>query len=128
MGIVDGESQLIGKDNRVNFYDLHLMNYPWGDATWRPYWSLGMGIATFRFRDDSDRKFRETLFHFPISIGLKHHMVNWMTLRLDLTDNIAFGSAGLNSMHNFSVTVGMEMRFGGSRRSYFPWKPDRYIW
>ena len=59
----------------------------------------------------------------PIGIGLKYRLHDWLTLRADVTDNLAFGSSGLATMNNFSFTTGMEFRFGGYHKNYWPWAP-----
>jgi hypothetical protein len=103
------------------FFDAHLVYYPWGDCCWRPYISAGLGIAEFRFLDENDSQFNEVLFHLPIGVGMKFYYRPWLALRIDLMDNIAFGSAGLDTMHNVSFTGGVEVHFGGERVSYGPW-------
>ena len=56
-------------------------------------------------------------------MGIKYYFTNWMALRLDIADNLAFGDAGADSMQNFSITAGTEFRFGGSRRNYYHFHP-----
>ena len=65
----------------------------------------------------------------PFGFGLKVRCIrDWLALRLEMLDNVAFGSAGLDTMHNITLTGGVEVRFGGPRKSYWPWNPDRYLW
>jgi hypothetical protein len=50
-----------------------------------------------------------------------------MTWRIDVMDNLIFGgSAGFETQNQFSANLGLEFRFGGARRSYFPWNPSMY--
>lgn len=105
------------------FVDVNLLFYPWGDSRWRPYGSVGLGLARFEFRDEQNRVIDDALFHLPLGIGLKHYFRNWLSLRVEFQDNIAFGSRELSTMHNFSITGGVEMRFGGRRRLYWPYNP-----
>ena len=108
--------------------DLNLMYYPWGDSCWRPYASLGLGIGYFIFRDSEDRRFREVLVGMPLGIGIKYRWHEWLVLRADLEDNIMFGGAGLSPMGNFSLTGGVEVRFGAHRTLYWPYHPGGFLW
>jgi len=100
--------------------DVELLYYPWGDSCWRPYVSMGLGQATFRFTDDQSRVIHESLLSMPLSVGFKYFHSPWMSIRFDLTDNIGFGSNTLDNQGNFSIMAGVEYRFGGRRPSYFP--------
>lgn len=108
-------------ESENEFLDVHLLYYPWGDAAMRPYFSLGMGIARFNFVDDRNLSISEGQFSLPLGMGFKYHMSNWWSLRFDLMDNVIFGSTRVAGMHNFSISGGTEIRFGGRRRSYFPY-------
>jgi hypothetical protein len=48
--------------------------------------------------------------------------------RLEILDNIAWGDNGLATMHNFSFTLGMELRLGARPNSYWPWRSARTVW
>ena len=50
-------------------------------------------------------------------------MHEWLVLRFDVLDNLAFGSGRLGTMNNFSFTTGFEYRFGGEHYNYWPWNP-----
>jgi hypothetical protein len=120
-GLEDGNvpPQLGSAD--VWFSDGSVLYYPWGDTQVRPYVSLGAGASGFRFTDDQGRRYRETLFHVPLGIGVKCLYLRWLAVRFDLTQNIALGDGELETMNNVSATAGVEVHFGGRRRSYFPW-------
>lgn len=65
----------------------------------------------------------------PVGVGLKYRVRNWLAVRLEAFDNFVAGSGGeLESLHNWSVTAGMEVRFGGSRTGYWPYNPGRHYW
>ncbi len=115
------------KDSSLWFLDAEMLYYPWGDATWRPYFAMGLGVANWRFNDASDVSYNEYLIQMPIGIGVKYHWRKWIAARIDLFDNISFGSGGIDTMHNMTLTVGVEVHFGGWRRSYYPWNPDRHL-
>ena len=110
------------------FWDVSLMYYPWGDARWRPYAQAGLGLASFRFTDARQNRYNEILFEMPLGVGLKYQSTPWLAWRLDATDNLAFAAAGLDTMHNVSLSAGIEVHFGGRRASYFPWYPGGQIW
>lgn len=119
----------IPKSARDYYADVSLLYYPWGDSRWRPYFSAGIGLANFRFVDDQGYYINDSAFGMPLGIGIKNFYSPTVTLRLDLVDNIAFGTNQVSSMHNFSVMAGVEFRFGGGMRpSYFPWNGNTVYW
>jgi hypothetical protein len=113
---------------RLTLTDVNLLYYPWGDSVIRPYGLLGVGITAINFDDAQDTYRDETLFSVPFGVGVKHHWCRWASWRLELLDNLAFGSGAASSMHNVSLTFGVEVHFGVRPRSYFPWNPSRHIW
>jgi hypothetical protein len=64
----------------------------------------------------------------PIALGVKYRLNNWLILRLEAADNITFGSGPVRAASNFSLTGGVEIRFGGARTAYWPWNPSRTYW
>jgi hypothetical protein len=107
--------------SRDYFTDLSLVYYPWGDARWRPYLLAGLGFQTYRFNNDLGQRISEAAFEVPLGAGIKYFYGPWFTLRFDFADNLAVGNARISGMHNISLMMGAEFRFGGRRRSYFPW-------
>lgn len=104
------------------FLDVSAQWYFWGDARWRPFVSLGAGLANFDYADEDGLAINETSFHLPVGGGVKYLFDRSLALRLDVTDNFAFGSDHTSAMHNFSYTLGVEWRFGGSSsRRYYPY-------
>lgn len=113
----------VGADrtSRDWFVDANLLYYPWGDAYWRPYLSLGLGLADFTFFDDQGQRVGETLVQIPLGLGVKCNFQRWLALRAGLTDNLAFGGGTVSAVQNVSLTFGVEVRFGGGKISYYPW-------
>ena len=109
--------------------DVSFLYYPWGDARWRPYVSMGLGASSFDFVDDVGLSHDDTLFNLPIGVGIKYLTLRrWLALRAEVTDNIAFSDAGLNSMHNVGITFGVEIHYGARPKTYWPWHPSRHMW
>lgn len=104
-------------------FDLDLLYYPWGDSRWRPYFLLGVGWAGFRFDDAQGTPIKDVTVTTPFGLGLKYCYRPQIALRLDVIDNLAFSSETVDTMHNVSVSFGVDFHFGGRRRSYFPWHP-----
>jgi hypothetical protein len=102
--------------------------YPFGDARWRPYLSGGLGFATFRLNNELGERLSEAAVTVPLGFGVKYYYGPWFTLRFDFTDNIGLGNARVSGMHNVSLMVGAEYRFGGRRPSYFPWHNNTAYW
>ncbi|MDP6558333.1 MAG: hypothetical protein QGF59_06425 [Pirellulaceae bacterium] len=110
------------------FWDLNLMYYPWGDARWRPFASLGLGVGDFDFQDEALQSIRESVVTLPLSIGFKYYRHNWLAWRVSVTDQWSLAARGLNTMHNVALTVGVEVHFGGTRVSYFPYRSGQHLW
>ncbi|MEQ8787784.1 MAG: outer membrane beta-barrel protein [Pirellulaceae bacterium] len=104
--------------------DANLLYYPLGDSHWRPFASIGLGAHRYEYYDTQYQKTVDTLMQMPIGLGVKYHLHNWMSVRFEVHDNLSFGQRDLATMNNFSVTGGVEMRFGGRRTTYFPFDPS----
>jgi opacity protein-like surface antigen len=112
----------------VNLWDASLLYYPWGDSTWRPYALVGLGAARVAFEDRLATDYDETLFSMPMGLGLKYRCNNRVALRLECLDNIFVGSGDLETTHNVSLNAGVEIRFGGPRKAYWPFNPSNHYW
>ena len=64
----------------------------------------------------------------PIAIGVKYRWNDFWALRLEGCDDIAFAHAANGAMQTMSLTVGLEYRFGGTRKAYWPWNPGKSYW
>jgi opacity protein-like surface antigen len=117
-----------GRDVDVNLWDASLLYYPWGDSTWRPYALVGLGAARVAFQDRLAVDYDKTLFAMPMGLGLKYRCNDRVALRLECLDNIFFGAGDLQTNHNVSVNAGVEIRFGGPRKAYWPYNPGRHYW
>ena len=109
-------------------WDVSVLYYPWGNAAWRPYLSAGIGCARTRFMDRFSTDYDHITFALPLAMGVKYRCNDWLALRFEVADNIAFGASGIDTVHNVLVTGGVELRFGGSRTAYWPWNPSRHYW
>lgn len=118
----------ISGTDHVFLADVNLLYYPWGDSRWRPYLLAGLGFGNFHFPDVTGAHHNATLLAMPIGLGVKYQYRRWLAARLELLDNIAFANDGLETMHNVSLTLGVEVRWGVHPRSYWPWHPSRHIW
>lgn len=102
--------------------DVNLLYYPWGDSRWRPFASLGIGLAGFHFIGPNNVAVDRTMFQIPIGGGVKYLLRHWCALRLDLKDNLAIGGGDTGALNNWSVTGGVEVHWGGaSSQRYYPW-------
>jgi hypothetical protein len=126
--LATGQGEEIRPASRDYFADLSLAYYPFGDARWRPYLAAGLGFQTFRFNTPAGQRISETVLEVPLGVGVKYYYGPWFTLRMDVTDNLSVGNARISGMHNWSLTAGVEMRFGGTRPSYFPWHTNTSYW
>ncbi len=117
------------RDVNLFQWDVSLLYYPWGDAAWRPYGLIGLGSARMIFFDRLSERYDKVVFALPLALGVKYRCNDWLALRFELTDNILFAaSSGVSTVHELAITGGVEVRFGGSRRAYWPWNPGRHYW
>ena len=115
------------RDATTTLWDMSLLYYPWGDAVWRPYLMAGMGVARVKFIDRLSIRYDECVLGVPFGLGVKYRAGPRLAFRLELADNIAFGSS-FNTVHHVTFTGGLELRFGGGRVAYWPWEPGRHYW
>ncbi len=102
--------------------DLNVLYYPWGDARWRPYGSLGLGVAGYHFVDLDNMQVDHTGASLPIGFGVKYLLRNWLALRIDIKDNVIFGGKDVGTTSNWSLTGGIEMHWGSETADrYYPW-------
>lgn len=99
--------------NDLFIYDLSLMYYPWGDSRVRPYYRFGLGLSDVEFINPLGNIEDDMLFTMPLGIGIKYQTKRWFALRAEAVDNITFGQNSANTMHNFTLSFGMEWRLGG---------------
>lgn len=127
-GYPNAEAIYPGGTNDMFFWDTNLMWYPTGDTRCRPYLAAGLGLATVDFADALGTQWSDTMFALPLSVGLKYRCTDHVALRLEATENLVFGSRPIGFFEDLSVTGGVEWRFGGARRAYWPWNPGRHYW
>jgi hypothetical protein len=108
--------------------DVDFLYYPWGDSAWRPYFLAGLGYVRIDFVDRLSQYWQAGMLGLPVGGGIKYRWNQWLALRLELLDNIAVGAYGINTLHEVSFTAGAEIRFGGTRTSYWPWNPGLHYW
>ena len=114
---------LVGSgQSKDTFFDANLLYYPLGDTRWRPFLSLGFGIASFKYDDPLARQIHAASICFPFGGGLKYYLGRQWAMRFDITDNFTWDAGSrADSMHNVSFTGGVEYHFGGHTTSYDPW-------
>ena len=64
----------------------------------------------------------------PLAMGLKYRWNDYFAWRLEFSDDIAYSWNPHNALHSLSVTLGLELRFGGTRKAYWPWNPGTSYW
>lgn len=109
-------------------WDVDVLYYPWGETRLRPYFMTGMGATNIAFTDRLAAKTQITCLSLPLGVGVKYLCSERLAVRLDLLDDIALSTDHLQTQQNLSLTAGVELRFGGSRKVYWPWDPSRSFW
>ncbi len=128
IGLYNADAWNIPRTSDMVQWDMELLYYPWGDSRIRPFFLAGTGISVFHFLTDENIILRQGLFTLPWGMGVKYRLNEYLVARLEVIDNWAFGNRDLDTMHNVSLTGGVEVRFGGVRRQYWPWNPSRHLW
>lgn len=129
VGIVDRVGGTDLASANIFYTDVDWLWYFTGDTRWRPFVLVGTGLFDIDFIDAAPHRYHTTLLQLPIGLGLKYRHTSRIAMRVDLIDNIAFSGGQLDTMHNWSLTAGIEARFGGGRkRNYWPWNPSREWW
>lgn len=118
----------LGRTSKLAFFDVNLLYYPWGDSVVRPYISGGLGVAAFNLYDEVYRNYNDDLLLMPLGIGMKVYHNPWSVWRIDFQNNLAFGNRGIDTMHNFSLSAGWEIRYGSTPRLYFPVHSGNVRW
>jgi hypothetical protein len=115
--------------NDIFYWDINWMYYPWGEARLRPFLSIGLGMHQPDFVDDTGYRVKDTVFAVPFGMGFKYRIDQRVVLRFDLQNNYAFaGGHDVEATNNIAVMGGIELRFGGRKKSYWPWDPGRTWW
>jgi hypothetical protein len=126
--IINEKARDAKRGDRLMEETVSLMYYPWGDSLFRPYWRVGMGATEVDYPTDQGHRRDETLWTFPIGVGLKYPIRRFLAARAEFTDQLALGNDGVATQHDLTLTFGLEWRFGVHPRSYWPWNPSRHIW
>ncbi len=106
-------------------WDVDILYYPWREARLRPYILAGIGLTDVNFTDRLGESSHTTCLSLPFGVGVKYLCDENLAVRLDLVDDIAMSNEHLETQNNFSVTAGLELRFGGSRKIYWPFDLER---
>ncbi len=122
------QQPLSNRGGRLFLTDLDVLYYPWGDSRLRPYFTMGMGLTRTDFRDTTNVRHTNYLFSMPFGLGMKHHWRRWLTWRVELMNNLAFGSGGTSTLSSVSLTFGADLRLGVRPGSFWPWRPSRHTW
>ena len=121
-------SQFARRHATLKYGDFSFLYYPWGDARWRPYAKMGIGWGYVKFTDLLYNLRANTQMTMPMGVGVKYRYSRRIVLRMEVMDNFLFGERGINPQHNLSITGGVEIRFGGPRKAYWPYDPGRHYW
>lgn len=115
---------------RLFYFDTSVLIYPWGDTRFRPFLSLGGGLADIFVVSNQGLRLHPGAFNLPFGGGIKYRHGTRLAFRADIRDNLTFsGGGGLSTLNNIEIVGGVEFHFGGGdRRTYWPWNPSRHWW
>jgi len=129
MNLIAEDPNVFVDTNDIFYWDANMMYYPWGESRLRPFLTLGLGLHGADFIDETYYRVKDTLFSIPFGFGFKYRIDQRIAIRFEVQDNYAFaGGHDVEATNNISITGGMELRFGGRKKSYWPWDPGRTWW
>ncbi len=106
-------------------FDLAARRTVFESQHWRWSLLLGVGGATFSFVDEAGTPLDQTVWQFPLGLGMEYRWDDHLSLNAQLRNHVVLGGGhGLETMHLVSLGLGVEYRFGGSLPSYWPWTPS----
>ncbi|GEM_PF-5299987 len=109
----------------VILFDLAARRTVFQSQHWRWSLLLGVGGATFSFADEAGVPRDQTVWQFPLGLGMEYRWDDHLSLSMQLRNHMVLGGGhGLETMHLVSLGLGLEYRFGGSVPSYWPWTPS----
>lgn len=119
---------LISRSNRILMGDVSIHYYPLGNARWRPYMKLGVGVTNQRFKDTFGSRYDISTISMPFGIGLRFWWNKNIALNMELTDNVIFQRSEAKTQNNISFQVGITYAYGRSGRhtpkTYWPYAPS----
>ena len=115
-------------DDNLFITDISMLYYPWGDSRLRPYWRMGVGLTDLEYTNFLGARQHEMLLTIPFGVGIKHQFRRWLVWRLEFMDNFAVGQNETSSLHNLTITTGLEWRFGGRPSGYWAWSGRGGAW
>ena len=124
LGFGSSDTDPDGREVAIRLADVSVLYYPWGDSRWRPYTGMGLGVGKYSFLDENALSVDEFAMQIPVSLGVKYAFRPWCALRLDATNYFVLPANELKFINQLALTLGVEVRFGGRRRSYFPYSPS----
>jgi hypothetical protein len=125
-----GPAQSVGDGyEKIFYFDANLLIYPWGDTRWRPFFTIGGGLADVLVVSNAGT-LHPGAFNLPFGGGIKYRLGSRVAFRADLRDNLTMsGVGGMRTLNNIELLGSIEFHFGGGdRRSYWPWNPSRHWW
>lgn len=114
--------------NNLFIYDATLLYYPWGDSRVRPYYRFGFGLTDVDFINYAGEREDDMLFTMPLGVGIKYQTKRWMALRAEVIDHITWGQNSASDMQNFTLSLGLEWRYGGRPTSTWSSPSHRKTW
>jgi hypothetical protein len=106
--------------------DGSVLVYPFNLGRVRPYFTAGVGLVNWDYTNEFGQDVSNTATAFPFGGGVMYRHNTAMTFRFDLLDHVIAGDDRTDTTHNLELLGGVEFRFGGPRRSYWPWEPSRW--
>ena len=106
-------------------WDVDILYYPWQETRLRPYILAGLGLTDINFTDRLGQSYSVNCLSLPLGVGVKYLCDDHLAVRVDLIEDFAISNQHLQTQYNLSLTAGLELRFGGSRKVYWPFDLER---
>lgn len=116
------------RNNAITLFDVSVHYYPLGNAKWRPYLKLGVGVAGQSFRDVYGYKHDYNSLVVPVGIGLKYWWNERVSVHMEFVDNIVGSTGIVDTQNNLALTFGLDFPIGRIKRRepvvYWPYTPS----
>ncbi len=120
LDLTDGNHRQISTTGLSVTGEYRLMYYPLGDNRWRPFMTAGVGWSDFYFNDDQGTRHLDTTGVIVFGGGLKYLYSERIAIRVDLIDEVNFGTGPVSTFQYVALTAGLEFRYG-KRLLNMPW-------
>ena len=115
------------RSSRLTVLDLSIHYYPYGEARWRPYFTLGIGYAQQSFTGNYGESYNINTCTVPFGGGVKYWWSDRVNVFGEVVDNMILGKGPTQTQSNWALNFGVNFTFGSNPNHhptvYWPQSP-----